>query len=116
MIMTIVFAVTTIALALVCVYGKVLRDDAEAQTRKYRRLWGESTTQRAAEESLIYEWSNRDLMPDWEDAYPHVEHMPNERKYSEWATFCANYPTREQMIAQISLDSANRRARATRGD
>lgn len=54
-----------------------------------------------AEDRLIHEWECRDLIERWENCFPHVTLMPHERKYSEWATFCANN-TREQMIVQFT--------------
>lgn len=35
---------------------------------------------------------NRDLMPVWELHNPHVSHMQPHRRYSDWATYCANVP------------------------
>jgi len=113
----IVLAITIAALAISLAVLAVRLTHIQNERDKYKRKYHEVLAPGNAEDSLIYEWSNRDLMPDWENAYPHVKHMPDERKYSEWATFCANYPTREQMIAQISLDGSHRKAvRQFRGE
>ena len=72
--------------------------------RTMRVKWEDCVKDRCAEESLIFEWSCRDLMPEWEQLYPHVQNMNDQRKYSEWATFCANYPTRESIMAHLDLE------------
>lgn len=76
------------------------------QARLWQHKWSDAIRERDAEESLIFEWSCRDLMPQWEQVYPQVRNLPNHRKYSEWATFCANYPTREQIIAHLEMEGA----------
>lgn len=92
-------------ITLVCaLYLAVTLRKSEAEARKYKVKWHECLSDRGAEDSLIFEWSCRDLMPEWEQLYPHVKDMPNQRKYSEWATFCANYPTRESIIAHLDLE------------
>ena len=107
--MLLLLSITLILAAIGWSFTRVKQVEAERERDKYKARWHYSLSERGAEDSLIYEWSNRDLMPEWEDVYPHVKHMPTKRKYSEWATFCANYPTRESIIAQLSLEGAARR-------
>lgn len=88
------------------VYGVIAWNVVHIQrdrTSNYRRKWEDCISERGAEESLIFEWSCRDLMPAWEELYPHVVHMDAHRKYSEWATFCANYPTRDSIEVQLGV-------------
>lgn len=103
--LTIVFALTTILCAVLFFYEWTLRLAADEACTKYQRRWEASLLDRNAEESLIYEWANRDLIPKWEECYPHVKHMPEVRKYNEWATFCANYPSREQLLTELELNA-----------
>ena len=89
------------------VYGVVAWSQAHLErgrASEYKSKWHECLSERGAEDSLIFEWSCRDLMPEWEQLYPHVKDMPDHRKYSEWATFCANYPTRESIVAHLDLE------------
>lgn len=100
-----------IALAIIAVvalvYGVIAWNLVHIQrdrTRNYRVKWEDCVKDRCAEDSLIFEWSCRDLMPEWEQLYPHVRDMEAHRKYSEWATFCANYPTRQSIEAHLDLE------------
>lgn len=72
--------------------------------KEYHSRWED--TVRGMGDKLIYEWSVRDLTPLWEEAYPHVVDMQTHRKYSEWLTFCANYPTRNVMEVHLEEHGA----------
>lgn len=100
--------VILIIVSLVCIGYALLATLAvryhQDQLRVWREKWSDCVKGRDTEDSLIFEWSCRDLMPEWEQLYPHVRNMQDERKYSEWATFCANYPTRESIMAHLDLE------------
>ena len=99
-------AVLAIIAAVALLYGAAAWNAVRSQRERVRRMrvkWEDCVTDRW-EKSLVFEWSCRDLIPEWEQLYPHVRNMQPARKYSEWATFCANYPTRESIIAHLDLE------------
>lgn len=103
--MNTVWAIVIVVLAIVCV---IVQSNVTLYHRNKSHLWRRKyedlALNRNAEDALLFEWSCRDLMPLWEKVYPHVQNLPNTRKYSEWATFCANYPTRQQIEAHLELE------------
>lgn len=99
--MTTLFAITTILAAFLALMLGARLTYVERMRDRYHDMWEAVVRDRNAEDSLIFEFANRDLMPKWEKVYPHVRNMPAARKYSEWATFCANYPSRTAMEKQL---------------
>jgi hypothetical protein len=99
-------AALAVIAALAILYGvmtsflvSVQRDALKA----YRKKWEDEVSGRNATDALLFEWSCRDLMPPWEELNPHVVNMPTQRKYGEWATFCANYPTRTALETELGV-------------
>lgn len=101
--MTTLFIITTIIASGLGIVQTARLLLCESERDDYRGRWENQLRDRGVEDSLVFEWSIRDLMPRWEAIYPHVRNMIDARKYSEWATFCANYPTRDAAEAQLGI-------------
>lgn len=99
--MTTLFATLLILAGLVIVYQFASNRVLHIECEDYRNKFHQSLSKSYRDPYILHEWENRDLIPKWEKCYPHVQHMPENRKYGEWATFCANYMTREEMERQI---------------
>lgn len=57
---------------------------------------------------------NRDIMPRWELLNPHVAAMQSHRRYSEWATFCANLDMLGRGCLEYTIDELEREQREVR--
>jgi hypothetical protein len=101
--MTVAFAVIAVVALVYGVIAWNLLTIERDRVRNIRVKWEDCISERGTDEALIFEWSCRDLMPAWEELYPHVKHMQPHRKYSEWATFCANCPTRSSIEVELGV-------------
>jgi hypothetical protein len=100
--MTILFAGLLIIAGLVTLFQTVRLFSAWSERDDYQSRWELAiNSPNRTNDAMVYEWENRDLVRKWELCYPHVQEMQPMRKYSEWLTFCANYPSREAMETQL---------------
>ena len=77
----------------------------ESERDDFQLKWEQSLNARNSSDAVVHEFTNCELISKWEKVYPHVQNMMPHRKYSEWATFCANYPSRTAMLRQLGREA-----------
>ena len=103
--MTLLFAALLVLAGFVILYQTARLLSAYSERDEFQTRW-EASINSNRNDRMLYEWQNRDLVRTWEHRYPHVQRMSEARKYSEWLTFCANYPSRESMERQLGKVNA----------